>query len=56
MSKLLKNQAVCLPKTKNQQGRTFDETCFVHIRTCKKAAAGKVMMRKVTTSRKKQDS
>ena len=32
MSKLLKKQAVGLPETKNQQGRTFDETCRVH--TC----------------------
>jgi len=31
MSKLLKNQAVGLPETKNQQGRTFDETGWVHI-------------------------
>jgi len=31
VSKLLKSQAVGLPETKNQQGRTFDETCWVHI-------------------------
>jgi len=31
MSKLLKSQAVGLPETKNQQTRTFDETCWVHI-------------------------
>jgi len=31
MSKLLKNHAVGLPDTKNQQGITFDETCGVHI-------------------------
>jgi len=27
MSKLYKSHAVGLPETKNQQGRTFDETC-----------------------------
>jgi len=32
MSKLLKNQVVGLPETKIQQGRTFDERCWVH--TC----------------------
>ena len=26
-----KSQAAGLPETKNQQGRTFDETCCVHI-------------------------
>jgi len=31
MSKLLKSQAVGLPDTKNQHGRTFDGTCWVHI-------------------------
>jgi len=31
MSKLLKSEAVVLPETKKQQGRTFDETCWVHI-------------------------
>jgi len=31
MSRLLKSQAVGLPETKNQQGRSFDETCWVHI-------------------------
>jgi len=30
MSKLLKSQAVGLPETKNQRGRSFDETCWVH--------------------------
>jgi len=30
MSKLLKSQLVGLPETKNQQWRTFDETCWVH--------------------------
>jgi len=52
MSKLIKSQAVGLPETKYQQGRTFDETCWVH--TCmhrKSKKFGKVMMRKVATSR-----
>jgi len=31
MSKLLKSLAVGLPETKNEQGRTFDELCWVHI-------------------------
>jgi len=31
MSKLVKSQTVGLPETKNQQGRTFDETFWVHI-------------------------
>jgi len=34
--KLLESQAVVLPETKNQPGRTFDETCCVHICVCKK--------------------
>jgi len=37
MSKLLKSQAVGLPKVENQHGRTFEETCWVHICICKKA-------------------
>jgi len=37
MSKLLKSQAVGLPETKNQQGRTFDETGWVHICICKES-------------------
>jgi len=37
--------------------KTFDETCWVHICICKKRKKiGKVMMRKVATSRKKQES
>jgi len=52
MSKLLKKQAVGLPETENQQGRTFDERCWVH--TCvRKQKLGKVIMRKVATRRKK---
>ena len=53
MSKLLKIPMVGLPETKNQQGRTFNETCWVHIciKNVKKFA--KVIMRKVVTSRKK---
>jgi len=31
MNKLLKSQVVGLQETKNQQGKTFDETCSVHI-------------------------
>jgi len=31
ISKLSKRQAAGLPETKNQQGRTFDETCWGHI-------------------------
>jgi len=56
MSKLLKSQAVGLPKVENQHGRTFEETCWVHICICKKAKYRKVVTRKVATSRKKQDS
>jgi len=37
MSKLLKSHAVDSPKMKNQQGRKFDETSWVHISTCKKS-------------------
>jgi len=37
MSNLLKSQAVALPETKNQQGRTFDETYCVHTCICEKA-------------------
>jgi len=35
MSILLKHQAVGVPETENQDGRTFDATCWVHICTCK---------------------
>jgi len=28
---------VSLPETKNQQGRTFNETCWVHICICKES-------------------
>jgi len=52
MSKLLKSQTVGLPETKNQQGSTLDEKCWVHMHK-KAKKLGKVIMRKVTTSRKK---
>jgi len=31
MSTLVKSQAVGLPETENQQGRTFDATCWDHV-------------------------
>jgi len=37
MSKLSKRHAVGLPETKNQQGSTLDETCWVHIRISKES-------------------
>jgi len=37
MRKLLKSQAVGFPVAKNQQGRTFDETCCVHTCTSKES-------------------
>jgi len=37
MRKLLKNHAVSLPEIKNQQGRKFDETCWVRICICKES-------------------
>jgi len=37
LSKLLKSQAVGLSETKNQQGRTFDETWWVHMRISKES-------------------
>ena len=50
----MKSQAVGLPETKNQKGRTFDETFWVHICISKKSKKlGKVIMKKVATSRKK---
>jgi len=49
MNIVFKSQAVGLPETKNQQGRTFDEICWVH----ESKKIGKVIMRKVATSRKK---
>jgi len=45
-----------LPETKNQQGRIFDETCWVmgpYTHKQKKQKLGKAIMRKVATSRKK---
>ena len=54
MSKLLKSRTVGLPETKNQQGRTFDEISWVHICiSTESIKLGKVIMRKVATSRKK---
>jgi len=47
---------VDLPEAENQQGRTFDETCWVHICICinkESKKIGKVITRKVATSRKK---
>jgi len=35
-----KSKAVGLPETKNLQGRTFDETCWVH--TCVSTASKKI--------------
>jgi len=55
MSKLLKSQVVGLPETENQQGKTFDETCWVH--TCinkqSKKIRKSVIMIKTATSTKK---
>jgi len=54
MGILLKSQGAGLLETKNQQGRTFDETRWVHIRISKKAKKlWKVIMMKVATCRKK---
>jgi len=33
-SKLLKSQALGLSEAENQHGRTFDDTCWVHIHIC----------------------
>jgi len=45
---------VVLPETKNKKGRIFDETCCVHICVSKESKKlGKVIMKKVATSRKK---
>jgi len=53
MSKLSKSHGAGLTKTKNQQGRKFDETCLVCICICKGSKKiEKVMMRTVATSRK----
>ena len=56
MNKLLTSQAVVLPETKNQQERTFDETCWVHICIRKKTKNRKSKDEEGGEKQKKQDS
>jgi len=54
MSKLLKSQAVRLPETKNQQGKYLTKhvgSIYAYAKKAKKV--GKVIMRKVATSKEK---
>jgi len=54
MSKLLKSRAVGLSEIKNQQGRKFDETCWVTIYAyVKKAKNRKINDKKCGDKQKK---
>jgi len=54
MSKLLKSQAVSLPETKSHQGKYLTKHVgFIRAEAKKAKKVGKVIMRKVATSREK---